>query len=185
MWTPCWNIFLFLPLNICKNHAANLLRSRMQISQGFRLKQDFKRGCITFTLYVPRRTKLIFNISKKEKARVSALLCLCYSTWLKRPKSSSRQVIFTDFLPWLVLIGLLSALRRSRLFSEHSSDRILTGPDGGVITLTEVHRRKQESGSLKTNLNKGGTKLLTFGCLCSAPSWLHRVNNCADSFVSF
>lgn len=170
MWTPCWNIFLFPPLNICKNHAANLLRSRMQISQGFRLKQDFKRGCITFTLYVPTRTKLIFNISKKEKARVSALLFVLQHVTKKAKKLQQTEVIFTDFLPWLVLIGLLSALRRSRLFSEHSSDRILTGPDGGVITLTEVYRRKQESGSLKTNLNKGGTKLLTFGCLCSAPS---------------
>lgn len=170
MWTPCWNIFLFPPLNICKNHAANLLRSRMQISQGFRLKQDFKQGCITFTLYVPTRTKLIFNISKKEKARVSALLFVLQHVTKKAKELQQTEVIFTDFLPWLVLIGLLSALRRSRLFSEHSSDRILTGPDGGVITLTEVHRRKQESGSLKTNLNKGGTKLLTFGCLCSAPS---------------
>lgn len=88
----------------------------------------------------------------------------------KAKKLQQTEVIFTDFLPWLVLIGLLSALRRSRLFSEHSSDRILTGPGGGVITLTEVHKRKQESGSLKTNLNKGGTKLLTFGCLSSAPS---------------
>lgn len=170
MWTPCWNIFLFPPLNICKNHAANLLRSRMQISQGFRLKQDFKRGCITFTLYVPTRTKLIFNISKKEEARVSVLLFVLQHVTKKAKELQQTEVIFTDFLPWLVLIGLLSALRRSRLFSEHSSDRILTGPDGGVITLTEVHRRKQESGSLKTNLNKGGTKLLTFGCLCSAPS---------------
>lgn len=107
MWTPCWNIFLFPPLNICKNHAANLLRSRMQISQGFRLKQDFKRGCITFTLYVPTRTKLIFNISKKEKTRVSALLFVLQHV-TKKAKKLQQTSHFHRFSPlacanWVII----------------------------------------------------------------------------------
>lgn len=89
----------------------------MQISQGFRLKQDFKRGCITFTLYVPTRTKLIFNISKKREGTCerAAVFVLQHVT-KKAKKLQQTEVIFTDFLPWLVLIGLLSALRRSRFF---------------------------------------------------------------------
>lgn len=79
----------------------------MQISQGFRLKQDFKRGCITFTLYVPTRTKLIFNISKKEKTRVSALLFVLQHV-TKKAKKLQQTSHFHRFSPlacanWVII----------------------------------------------------------------------------------